>query len=149
MRTNRRGSSSPRRPRDQRVVVPRPDCVRTLPGTAFGWLDARLHHDGWLRALIPEALAVYTFLCLAADRRGVSFYRRDRIARELGLDDTEVAAALARLTALDLIAYTPFRPGAADGFHQVLALPSDGPGRALADEARLPLHDLIVKMRIS
>ncbi len=148
MTTNRRGPS-PRRPRDQRVVVPRPDCVRTLAGTAFGWLDARLHHDGWLRALTPEALAVYTFLCLAADRRGVSFYRRDRIARELGLDDTDVATALTRLVDLDVVAYAPFRQGAVDGFHQVLSLPPDGPSPAFPDEALLPLRELIAKTRIS
>ena len=135
--------------RDRRVITPHPDRVRSISGTAFGWLDARLHHDGWLRALTPDALAVYTFLCIAADRRGVSFYRRDRIARELGLDDTDVATALTRLTDLDLISYTPFRPTAADGFHQVLSLPSDGPGRALPDEALLPLDGLIAKMRTS
>jgi hypothetical protein len=134
----------PRRRRVRRIVVPRPDRVRSLDGTAFGWLDARIHHDGWLRVLTPEALAVYTFLCLAADRRGVSFYRRDRIARELGLGDVDVRAALARLDELDLVAYTPFRPGAADGFHQVLSLPRGGPGDAL-----LPLHDLIAKTGIA
>jgi hypothetical protein len=53
--------------RDRRVITPSPDRVRSINGTAFGWLDARLHHGGWLRALTPDALAVYTFLCLAAD----------------------------------------------------------------------------------
>lgn len=118
----------PDRPRRSlRVVVPRPDRVRTLDHVAFGWLDARLQHDGWLRVMTPQALSVYAFLCLAADRRGVSFYRRDRIARDLGLDDPELSADLARLRELDLVAYQPFRRGAADGFHQVLSLPTDGP----------------------
>jgi len=146
MPTHRRGF--PRRRGDRHVVLARPDRVRSLGGTAFGWLDARLHHDGWLRALTPEALAVYTFLCLAADRRGVSFYRRDRLARELGLDDAEVAAALTRLRELDLVGYTPFRPGAADGFWQVLSLPSGGPEPAFADEALVPLRDLVASKRV-
>lgn len=124
----------PDRPRrSRRVVVPRPDRVRSLDGVAFGWLDARLHHHGWLRVLTPQALAVYAFLCLAADRRGVSFYRRSRIARELGLDDAETATALQRLRELDLVAYCPFRSLAVDGFHQVMSLPLDGPPSPLDD----------------
>jgi len=115
-----------------RVVVPRPDRVRSLDHGAFGWLDARLGHDGWFGAMTPQALAVYAFLCVVADRSGVSFYRRERIARELGLDDAETSASLARLRELDLVAYTPFRPRAADGFHQVMSLPEDGPPSALA-----------------
>jgi hypothetical protein len=94
---------------------------------AFGWLDARLHRDGWLEALTPSALAAYVFLCLAADREGVSFYRRDRIGRALGLDDAEVARALRRLRDLDLVGYAPFSAHAVDGFHQVLSLPPGGP----------------------
>jgi len=85
------------------VIVPRPDRVRTLDGIAFGWIDAALHRAGWLRVLSPAALATYTFLCLVADRAGVSFYRRARIAHELGLDDGEVASALARLIELELV----------------------------------------------
>ena len=134
--------------RAPRIVVPRPDRVRTLDHVAFGWIDARIHHDGWLRMLTPAAVAVYTFLCLAADRRGVSFYRRDRLARELGLDDTDVSVALARLRDLDLADYAPFRPGAADGFWQVLSLPPEGADPAFPDEALLPLRDLVAKTRM-
>lgn len=105
----------------------RPDRVRRLPGTSFGWIAADLHRDGWLRVLSPRTTAVYTFLCLVADRQGVSFYRRERIGRELGLDDGEVHLALARLEQLELVAYRPFAPGAADGFRQVLSLPPGGP----------------------
>jgi DNA-binding IclR family transcriptional regulator len=87
--------------------------------------------QGWLRELPAEATAVYAFLCLAANRDGVSFYRRSRIGEELGLDDQQVHRALARLEELDLVGYEPFRPGAVDGFRQVLALPSTGPTRAV------------------
>lgn len=112
----------------RRRVVPRLDRVRRLgPGVAFGWIDARLRRDGWLGALTPSALATYVFLCLAADREGVSFYRRDRIAHALGLDDMEVARALRRLRDLDLVGYVPFSAHAVDGFHQVLSIPEGGP----------------------
>lgn len=126
------------------VVVPDPDRVRTLRGIAFGWIDAALHHRGWLRVLSPQSLAVYAFLCLVADHRGVSFYRRDRIARELGLDDHEVVAALTRLRELDLIAFRPFRPGAVDGFHQVLSLPESAPAPLLPDQL---IGDLTARLR--
>jgi hypothetical protein len=111
------------------IRVPRPDRIRRLEGAPFGWLDVGLLRQGWLRALSPEGVAVYAFLCLAANRQGVSFYRRDRIGSELGLSDQILYHALSRLRELDLVAYAPFRVGAADGFHQVLALP---PGPAPA-----------------
>jgi hypothetical protein len=97
--------------------------VRSLRGARFGWLDAELLRRGWLREVPAEATAVYAFLCLAADRDGVSFYRCSRIGEELGLDEQQVARSLARLRELDLVAYAPFRLGAPDGYHQVLSLP--------------------------
>lgn len=113
-------------PRDAAPLL-RPDRLRDLAQARFGWLDARLLHEGWLRALSPSALATYAFLCLAADRRGLSFYRRARLGRELGLDDAEVHVALARLEQLELVAYRPFRAGAPDGYRQVLSVPPGGP----------------------
>ena len=96
-----------------------------------GWIDAELHHRGWLRVLSPHAIAVYAFLCLVGDHSGVSFYRRDRIARELGLEEREVIDALTRLRELDLVGFRPFRQGAIDGFHQVLSLPDTDPSSLL------------------
>jgi len=105
------------------AAPPRPDRLRSLQSQPFGWIAAGLHRRGWLRLLDCEAVAVYTFLCLAADRSGVSYYRRERIGRELGLSDAQVHRALKRLEDLDLVAYRPFRHGAADGYRQVLSLP--------------------------
>jgi hypothetical protein len=116
-----RNSSSRRR------IIPRPDRVRSLEGISFGWIDARMHRLGWLGVLSPAMLCAYTFLCLAADRQGTSFWRRDRMGRELGLSERELALALKRLVELDLVAYEPFHARAADGFHQVLSLPAGDP----------------------
>lgn len=98
-----------------------------MAGTPFGWMDARVLREGWIRLLAPEAISVYTFLCVVANHDGVSYYRRDRIGDELGLSDAAVHAALERLKALDLVAYRPFHAHAVDGFHQVLSLPAGGP----------------------
>jgi len=111
-----------------RVVVPEPGRVRALAGAAgFGWLDARLWRDGWLEVLSAEDLAVYAFLCLVADRQGVSWYRQDRIRAALGLAEQAVWHALSRLEALGLVAYRPFHVHASEGFRQVLAVPAGGP----------------------
>jgi hypothetical protein len=114
-----------------RVVVPRLERVRSLQSAAgFGWLDARLWRDGWLEVLTAEDLAVYVFLCLVADRQGVSWYRRDRIRGALGLPEQAVWQALSRLEALGLVAYRPFHQHASEGFRQVLAVPRGGPSVA-------------------
>jgi hypothetical protein len=113
------------------VVVPRPERVRRPGPGGYGWLDARLHKQGWLALLTPEDIAAYAFLCLVANRQGVSWYRRDRIRQALGIGEEDVWLALRRLAALDLVAYRPFGRHASDGFHQVLSLPSMGPPDAM------------------
>ncbi|MBN1610092.1 MAG: hypothetical protein JW940_25930 [Polyangiaceae bacterium] len=114
--------------RTSRVLVPNPERVRVIRDAAgFGWLDARLWRDGWLEVLSAEDLSVYTFLCLVADRQGVSWYRQDRIRAALGLEERAVWHALSRLEALGLVAYRPFHVHASEGFRQVLAMPSGGP----------------------
>jgi hypothetical protein len=67
------------------------------------------------------------------------------MSRELGLDDGELLSSLERLYQLDLVAYAPFRPGAADGFHQVMSLPPDGPGDLLPKSV-LPIDHLVAKV---
>lgn len=123
-----------------RIVVPRPQRLRSLSSIPFGWLDARLHSRHWIDLLSPEALAVYTFLCLAADRQGVSYYRRDRIGLTLGVREDALRSAFDRLYQLDLVAYQPFHKHASDGFHQVLSLPEESPP-AFEDLLRGPNDD--------
>ncbi|MBU0479404.1 hypothetical protein KKC91_12710 [bacterium] len=119
--------TSQKTPRAPRVVVPRPERVRHPGPGGYGWLDARLHRQGWLELLTPEDVAVYTFLCLVANRQGVSWYRRDRIRQALGIRQDTLWQSLERLYSLDLVAYRPFGEHASDGFHQVLSLPPEGP----------------------
>jgi len=120
-----------------RVIVPRPDRIRCIGKSGFGWLDAGLIRDGWIEVLTAEELAIYAFLCLVADRQGVSWYRRRSIGDALGIPEAEARAALKRLCELDMVAYTPFRPGAPDGFHQVLSLPASGPPSLMEQLGRL------------
>jgi hypothetical protein len=111
----------------QRIIVPRPERIRSPSQSGYGWLDARLHRQGWLELLSPEDIAVYTFLCLVANRQGVSWYRRDRIQKSLCINETDLWQALERLYELDIVAYHPFSKYASNGFHQVLSLPLNAP----------------------
>jgi hypothetical protein len=130
----------------ERPVPPRPDLQRT-PAGAFGWLDARLLHDGWLARLGPDATAVLTFLALAADRQGASFYGRGRMAAALGLERAALDRALVRLRDLGLVAHRPWRPGNPDGVWQLLPVP---PTSRRDDRPSAPaaLRDLIAGLAL-
>lgn len=101
---------------------PRPDLVRKPPG-AFGWLDARLLHEGWLAQLGPDATAALVLLAIAADHRGASFYGRARMSSRLGLARPAIDRALDRLLATGLLLHRPWRAGDPDGVWQLLPLP--------------------------
>ena len=60
------------------------DRVRQIAGEGFGFLPHRFLQDGFLSALPPDALVLYVFLVLAANRVGVSFHRYDAICSVLG-----------------------------------------------------------------
>lgn len=103
-------------------VVPRPDRVRQINGS-FGWLDHRLLREGHLQRLTLEDLGVYVFLVLAADRNGSSFYNHEKICLALSLSWDQFKEARDRLIEREFIAFEPFRPGAVNGWYQVLPLP--------------------------
>ncbi|HMV39954.1 MAG TPA: hypothetical protein PKX14_14275 [Thauera aminoaromatica] len=114
-------------------VPPRPGLERR-PREAFGWLDAELLHGGWLAELGPHAVATMVLLALAADRRGASFFSRDRMAVAVGISRHEVDAALQRLLDCGLVDHRPWRTGARDGVWQLLPLPlRQAPHRALRE----------------
>jgi len=103
-------------------VPPRPELERR-PRGAFGWLEAELLHDGWLAEIGPHAAATMVLLALAADRRGVSFFNRERMAVVLGMSRHEVDVALQRLLDAGLVDLRPWRVGSADGVWQLLPPP--------------------------
>jgi len=106
----------------KRPTPPRPDLIRQ-PSQGFGWLDARLLRDGWLPSLGADAIAVLAFLALVADRDGASYYARDRVAVEVGLDVARVDRALAVLLDAELVAHRPWRKRRRDGVWQILPVP--------------------------
>ena len=100
-------------------VPPRPDLERR-PQAPFGWLEAHLLHEHWLRRLQPDATAVLLLLALAADRRGASYFSRGRMADSLGMDVGRVDRALERLLDAGLVDLRPWRSGGRDGVWQIL-----------------------------
>lgn len=124
---------------------PRPS-LRRSPAEPFGWLEARLLHEGWLARLGPDATSVLLLLALAADGQGASFYSRTRMGERLALASARLDRALAQLLSLGLVAHRPWRPGQREGVWQLLPLPppltarrGGGPLSAAALLARLGL----------
>lgn len=105
-------------------ITPDPARVRRIQGS-FAWIDHRLVRGGHLDRMTLCDLGVYVFLVLAADRHGVSFYRKDIISKKLGIDWGEFEESKARLLERGFIAFRPFWPGDGDGFYQVLPLPQE------------------------
>jgi len=102
---------------------PRPDLERR-PRGPFGWLSARLLHEGWLARLGPEATSVLVLLALAADRRGASYYGREKMGCMTGLERKQVDRGLEILRAAKLVELRPWRQGHPDGVWQLLPLPA-------------------------
>jgi hypothetical protein len=107
----------------RKYCIPQPDRVRKIE-QSFAWIDHRLLRNGYLEVMSHHDLAVYLFLALAADRHGVSFYRKERICEFVGLDWTEFEVARRRLVEFSLIAFQPYGPSNPNGYYQML--PVDG-----------------------
>lgn len=117
--------------------------MRTPTGP-FGWLDARLLHDGWIERLGPEPISVLVFLALAANRQGVSYYGRHRMASVLALQPRVIDQALARLLDLGLVAHRPWKPGQQDGVWQLLPVP---PPLRCAPAGTVHIGDILRQVR--
>ena len=113
-------------PTRQQIPVLLPERLRRPP-RSFAWVDHRLRSSGLLPMLEPEAIGLYLFLILAADREGLSCWRLDRIQGEIPcFDRSALWQARDRLCTLDLIAFKPWRKTDPDGVYQVLSLKRTG-----------------------
>lgn len=99
-----------------------PQRIRKVPDS-FAWIDHRLRSEGFLEQLRPEDIGLYLFLALAADRKGLSCWRLDRIQRAMPCFDRHALwDARRRLVELDLLAYRPWRRDEPDGCYQLLSV---------------------------
>ena len=96
------------------TVVLSPDRVRMAE--RFGWIDHRVMLEGHLQRMSQRAQCLYLFLCLAADRKGVSWYSDLRLREAISLPLKELEAARRELVDLDLVAFV-------SPYYQVLSVP--------------------------
>jgi len=107
----------------RKYCIPQPKRVRRIE-KSFAWIDHRLLQNGYLRVMTHQDQALYLFLVLAADRHGVSFYRKEKICDAVGLDWGQFEIARDRLINMKLIAFEPYSVTSPNGHYQVL--PVDG-----------------------
>lgn len=100
-------------------MIVAPNRIRTNEGS-FAYIPHRFLRDGFYGACTSAERSVYLLLVLAADRNGVSFYRRDTIAGMSGLGLRQVEEAFEGLESKDLVA-------CGGRLVQVLSLPAEPP----------------------
>ena len=109
-----------------KVHIPQPKNVRKINGS-FAWVDHRLLQKGYLAVMTHQDQVLYLFLVLAADRNGVSFYRKEKICDLLSLDFQQFEIARDRLIDLKLITYQPYSVLSPNGYYQVLPIHTAAP----------------------
>jgi hypothetical protein len=103
--------------------IPQPQRLRRIQHS-FAWIDHRLLRSGFVQTMSHQDQSLYLFLALAADRNGVSFYRKEKICGILGLDFGEFEVARDRLLDMGLLAFQSYSALSVNGFYQLL--PVDG-----------------------
>lgn len=106
--------------------IPQPGKIRKIQGS-FAWIDHRLLRDGYLAIMTHEDQVLYLFLTLAADRNGVSFYRKETICETLALSFQQFDIARDRLLGMKLMAYQPYSILSPNGHYQVLPIHTPAP----------------------
>jgi hypothetical protein len=109
--------------------IPQPQRLRRIE-KSFAWIDHRLLRNGFLQVMTHQDQSLYLFLALAADRNGVSFYRKEKICDLLGLDFAAFEVARNRLIDMRLLAFEPYSALTVNGFYQVLPVDAMAPNFA-------------------
>jgi len=106
--------------------IPQPKKIRNIKGS-FAWIDHRLMRNGFIEVMTHQDLALYMFLILAADRNGVSFYRKEKICEAVLLDFSQFEIARDRLINMKLVAFEGYSVLSPNGYYQVLSIESKAP----------------------
>ena len=106
--------------------VPQPQKVRKIENS-FAWVDHSLMRNGYLQVMTHDDMALYLFLILAADRNGVSFYRKEKICDAVSLDFNQFEIARDRLINMTLIAFESYSVLSPNGYYQILPIKNAAP----------------------
>jgi hypothetical protein len=106
--------------------IPQPQNIRKIE-SSFAWIDHRLLRNGFLGVMTHQDMVLYLFLVLAADRNGVSFYRKEKICDVLSFDFHQFEIARDRLINFKLVAYEAYTVLSPNGYYQILPIESKAP----------------------
>ena len=100
-----------------------PAQVRKVP-RSFAWIDHALRSSDLMQQLEPGDFGLYLFLVLAADSKGLSCWRLDRMERFMPcFTRDQLWDARDHLQQLGLISFKSWYQGEPDGIYQVMPLP--------------------------
>lgn len=106
--------------------MPQPQKIRKIQGS-FAWIDHRLVRNGYLQVMTHDDMVLYLFLIMAADRNGVSFYRKEKICKAVSLDFSQFEIARDRLVNMKLVAFEGYSVLSPNGYYQVLPIEAKAP----------------------
>jgi hypothetical protein len=110
----------------RKTHIPQPQNIRKITNS-FAWIDHRILRNGFLQVMTHQDMALYLFLVLAADRNGVSFYRKEKICDVLSFDFRQFEIARDRLINFKLVAYEAYTILSPNGYYQILPIESKAP----------------------
>jgi hypothetical protein len=106
--------------------IPQPQKIRSIRNS-FAWIDHRLVRNGFIETMTHQDMALYLFLVLAADKNGVSFYRKEKICQAVSLDYSQFEIAKDRLINMKLIAFESYSVLSPNGYYQILPIENNAP----------------------
>ena len=106
--------------------IPQPKNIRNFNGS-FAWIDHRLMRNGFINIMTHHDMGLYLFLVLAADKNGVSFYRKEKICEAVSLDYNQFEIAKDRLINMKLIAFEGYSMLSPNGYYQILPIKDEAP----------------------
>ena len=106
--------------------IPQPKNIRNIKGS-FAWIDHRLIRNGFINVMTHDDIVLYLFLILAADKNGISFYRKEKMCETMSLDYNQFEIARDRLITMKLIAFESYSALSPNGYYQVLPIESMAP----------------------
>jgi len=106
--------------------IPQPKNIRNFNGS-FAWIDHRLMRNGFINIMTHHDMVLYLFLVLAADKNGVSFYRKEKICEAVSLDYNQFEIAKDRLINMKLIAFEGYSMLSPNGYYQILPIEYEAP----------------------
>jgi hypothetical protein len=110
----------------KKYYIPQPKNIRNIKGS-FAWIDHRLIRNGFVKVMTHQDMVLYLFLILAADRNGVSFYRKEKICEAVSLDYNQFEIAKDRLINMKLVAFESYSVLSPNGYYQVLPIETKAP----------------------